>query len=465
MIATVSRALGSASVGFLFVIVPSCTAQSIPIDRWLMSSAFPADTIQDPLARDHLAAGGEGFILPDRGTEIGGAAWRLVRNDGSTSFAVPSDMEGAAIVYANSYVRTPADQTVRVRWHVSACARMALLVNGRRVASDALFSDPESDPWTGSAWVRLGFGWNTILAKIETGCETTFGVQLEEGWAEKDVAPWPEGVSLQASLPAGDIRVRPSAWILMSREIGPLPSLAWRHADLSGTLRLQFSEWGIAIPDSVEVRARVEGDQAEYRLDPGPPSSPTEIVFDVEFPNLRKAGTKRGAARFELRWPDEKLELELDVPASRVLQAFHGPIRLDGWGPGPDDPGPATDDGDLPSTGRVLRGSWVIPDALDGFTLQLDVAGAPGEFKLELDPLPTPEGTAPLCSPCRKGTPVDLFVTVTEDWTAWPSARVLDPGYPTRDDPDDPAAAGWLQMLDDRGSERYRQRGIEAASP
>lgn len=460
----VSRAVAATSALVLLLLLPAeGTAQSLAIDRWLVSDAFLADTIADPLLRDHLAGGGESFILPDRGAELGGTPWNLLREDGATLFVLPATGEGRSVVYANAYLRSPADQTVRVQWTVSSCARMALLLNGQRVEPDDLLGGSEGELRVASAWVRLGFGWNTILAKVDTDCLASFGVLLEDGLPEDGVPPWPEAVSLQASRPPGDIRLRPSPWVVLSPAIGPLAGLDWHLSHLTGALRLRFTGWGVGTPGTVQVKARVEGEQAEYVLDPGLPSAPADTVLTVAFPRLRKAGTRRGAARIELRWPDEKLEMELDVPASSVLEAFHGPIHLLGWGPGPDDPGPDGEDGDMPSASRVLRGSWVIPDALDGFSLQIDVRDSPGEYRLQLAPLSVASGTASLCAPCRKGTPVDLFVTVTEDWTGWPFARVIDPGYSGSGDAAE--AAGWLQMLDDRGSNRYRARGLETSGP
>lgn len=314
-----------------------------------------------------------------------------------------------------------------------------------------------------AAWVRAGYGWNTIMVKVSSDCAATFGAWLDGSWPDEDVPPWPDGVRVQASRPPGDVRTGPEPWVVLSPSIGPLPFLEWTASQLAGYLRYRVAGWG-AVSDSVRLRARTEGADDELVLRAGAPSAPTDTLVQVEFPRLRKAGLKAGTSRIELRWPDEKLEMELDVPAHNVLAAFHGPILMLGWGPGPDDPGPAPGDAaGLPLAGRNLRGSWVVPDALDGFSLDLDVEQAPGSYRLELEDLETTGGSAVLCAPCSKGTRLDLFVTVSADWTEWPAALVTDHGFADTD-ADPASAAQWLSLLDDKGSKNYRERGLEASN-
>jgi hypothetical protein len=400
---------------------------------------------------------------------MGGTRWTLVRDDGATSFAAArgDDANGRSVVYANAYVWSPADQTVRLSWMVSTCAGMALLLNGQTVSGDPqLHAAADGEMSAESAWVRLAYGWNTVLAKVSTDCAARFGARLEESWPEEAVPAWPEGIRVQASRPPGDLRTGLEPWVVLSRAVGPLPYLDWTGRHLTGDLRLRLTAWGAPPPDSVRIKSRTEGSEAEMVIAPESPSTSNDKLVEIEFARLRKAGVKRGAARVELRWPDEKLEMNLDVPAVNVLSAFHGPIYLRGWGPGPDDPGPesGTQDG-LPRAGRVLRGSWIVPEALEGFSLLLDVADSPGAYSLELQKIDMTGGTAELCSPCRKGEMIDLFVTLSEDWSGWPVARISDPGYPGagREASDDNSAAEWLSLLDDKGSGKYRERGLEAA--
>ena len=473
MKATLSCTVLAAGVIVAAGLMPAeAAAQSVSVDRWLVSDPFPVDTIGDPLGRDHLAAGGEGFILPDRGRELGGTSWTLVRDDGATSFSGlrGDDPAGRSVVYANAYVKSPADQTVRLTWSVSSCAGMSLLLNGQTLAGDGLLGSDAGDGSTDdemrteSAWVRIGYGWNTIMAKVSADCRASFGASLDGSWPDEDGPTWPEGIRVQASRPPGDLRMGPEPWIVLSPAIGPVPYLDWIGDRLTGNLRLRLSGWGAVPLESVRLKSRTGGEDAELVVLPGSPAAPTDTLIEVGFSRLRKAGMKRGASRIEIRWPDEKLEMDLDVPASAVLAAFHGPIRMLGWGPGPDDPGPKTgDEGKPPSAGRVLRGSWVVPDALEGFSLLLDVTDSPGSWRLELQGMDTASGTAPLCAPCRKGTRMDLFVTVAEDWSGWPVVRVTDPGYEDKgDETSAGAAVDWLRLLDDNGSAKYRERGLEA---
>ena len=86
---------------------------SAPIDRWLV---------------------GEEGVLPDRGRELAGASWMLVRRDGRDSLRLDSlwaDRESPAVVYAHSYVRLPADRTMILTWGGLGGAQAGVWINGR----------------------------------------------------------------------------------------------------------------------------------------------------------------------------------------------------------------------------------------------------------------------------------------------------------------------------------------------
>ncbi len=106
--------------------------------------------------------------------------------------------------------------------------------------------------------------------------------------------------------------------------------------------------------------------------------------------------------------------------------------------------------------GRTVLGEWKVPGWLDGFTLRLDVEGAPGTYRVDAR-----DATADpilLCDPCKKGRTVRIEARTTGAWEAFPAARIVGVEHPAAGD-----AAAWLRLLDEDGSREYRKRAAAAA--
>lgn len=106
--------------------------------------------------------------------------------------------------------------------------------------------------------------------------------------------------------------------------------------------------------------------------------------------------------------------------------------------------------------GRVAAGTWRVPEALAGFSLDLLTDGAPGQYRLNGSPLSGEADRLRLCGPCRKGRKLELRVRATDEWTREPRVRIAEEGFPAAAGrPGAPPAAEWLRALGKDENRRY----------
>ncbi len=152
--------------------------------------------------------------------------------------------------------------------------------------------------------------------------------------------------------------------------------------------------------------------------------------------------------KLRVGWRNERREIARELPAELLLERLHEPIVLRGWSEAE-----GVLDEDEPSL-RILDGTWRIPDALSGFTIELRTSGVPGEYRLGGEAMGGERVI--LCAPCREGDRLELEVRVSEDWEGTATVRIVEPGYPaTSGNPSVPAAREWLDALRGGGNRRY----------
>lgn len=447
--------------------------ETMAVDRWLVSTAFPADTVGNPLAVEYLSGPGESGVLPQRGREAGGAEWKLVRRDSVRIFDLEEilvDRPERAVAYAHAYVRAPEDRTVRLVWRGLGCTRLELWFNGRPVQS-RVAPDVEADSLLPGAEeirsdVRLGLGWNTLLFKLASGA-------CPYGWETRIEALAPgslDGIRVQASRPPGDVRTGPAPWVVVDGSAGPTRGLTWEGDRLRGTVRILLTAWSTTPVDNVELKAKAGGDEARSAARWLTPGAVDSVLIPFEFSRLVRAVREVPEVWLELRWAEEKQERDLSLDAAALLAALHAPITMAGWaevsaarGPlGPDSV--ARSQGSLAAAGEAWTGSWQVPGSLSGFTLGLEVGQAPGEYRINGRVTESDSGMMPLCQQCEKGAPLAISTIATRDWAGLPTVRVLDPGYPTGTDRGDvPAPVEWVAKLDEKGNRGYREIGRKYA--
>jgi hypothetical protein len=452
----------------------------IAVDRWLVSSPFPVASDEDPLTTDRLSAPGEVGVLPDRGRTVAGADWTLVRHDSSLVLDLEdrgAEAEGPVVVYAHAYLRSAQDRTVSLHWGGVDCTGVRAWLNGRSL--DGL-SDPAEDEATERAGpfqapVRIGHGYNTLLLKAVSG-DCAFGIVASIEPAE--VGGSLKGVRVQASRPYGDTRTGPAPWVLADPDAGPEPILGWTDGQLYGAAGVRLAAFAVTAVEGAELKAKVRGEQVERSVGWLTPAEPETLFMPFPFETLREAGLRGEGMEIELDWGEGKTKQILRLDPTVLLQALHGPIRLLGWtvtAGGEGTPAEtAQEEADLrdsggnshplahlvplPGPGVTLAGEWEVPGWLSGFTLELDAAGAPGEYRLDSNPV---EGDrVRLCTDCRKGSKVRLTVRSTGDWERFPAVRVV--GVAPPEVPGQVEAAGWLKLMDEKGNREYRQR-LEAS--
>lgn len=444
----------------------------IAVDRWLVSSPLTVPGDEDPLTTDLLSAPGEIAVLPDRGRTLAGADWTLVRRDSAFAIELEGGGSEGVVVYAHAYLRSDRDRSVRLEWGGIDCTEVNAWLNGRSLAelgrADATDEDSVG-PF--HALVRIGYGYNTLLLKAVSG-DCTFGVTASIQPATPSGSL--QGLRVQASRPYGDTRTGPAPWVLAEPDAGPEPILGWKEDELFGAAGVRLAAFAVTAVEGAKLKAKIDGEGVERRVEWLTPAEPETILMPFPFKTLREALVRGVGMEIELDWDEDESRSILGLDPEALLEALHSPIRLLGWtGPAteiPNDPEAGADlrdaDGEphplahlipLPGAGVTLVGEWKVPGWLSGFDLELDVSGAPGEYRLDSRPI---EGDRiPLCQDCRKNSLVQLVVQTTGEWQRFPAVLLAGPRPVAQGAVE---AAGWLRLLDEKGSREYRQR-LESA--
>lgn len=392
------------------VALASPQAETLPIDRWLISEAFfPDSLVANRLDADLLLAPGEPGVLPDRGLPAAGTSWRLHRDDETSLVsldALLTDVRPGTVVYAHAYARLPEDRTLRFVWAGEACTRGRAWLNGRSIVGHDLQA-------------RFGAGWNTILLKFEAGT-CGFGY---EAVLSSDVAENLDGIRLQASRPPGDVRTGPEPWVLAADIVRISSNRAWSGDRLFAHLELDVTAWGRSPVSQVEVefRGAADGKAEAQWLTPGDTRQLTVPIRLDRLDRVEKAGSVE--ARF--RW--EGTEVKRRLAVQRGPTAMSDSIAFDGWtirSVAPEAQAPSID-GQLPNAaGWVLDGEWKVPEDLAGHTLVLKTDLSPGDYRINGSTTEFVGDGVTLCTSCSKGTKLVLAVRTTGAWESLPVVRV-----------------------------------------
>ncbi len=460
---------------FAYGIVPAAMAQgTVSVDRWLVSTPFPADVDGDPLETDYLGAPGEVAVLPDRGRTVGGADWTLVRRDSSVTLDLEGqrgDAEGPVVVYAHAYLKSIGDRTITFTWGGLECTAVRAWLNGRSL--EALGRPgPDSggigESGARQARVRIGHGYNTLLLKAVSG-ECPLEVAASIGPSSTESL---DGLRVQASRPYGNVRTGPTPALIADPEAGPEPVLGWKGSELFGVAGVRVTAFAVTPLEGTKFKAKTGGEEVKREIEWLTPAEPETVLMPLSFKSLRRALDRSEGVDVELDWRDGEWKGTLDLDPGALLQAFHSPIRLLGWtvtaGQGgqaesadraaiydsDDEPHPLANLVPLPNAaGTTLVGEWEVPGWLSGFTLALGVDGAPGEYRLDSVAMDGDEIV--LCVDCRKGDGVQIVVVTTDGWESFPAVSVVGIDPPAVDGPGQ--AIEWLRMIDEKGSRKYRE--------
>ncbi len=389
----------------------------VPIDHWLVSTSFPVD---GGAGESPLTGPGVEGVLPDRGREQAGTLWTLIRRDGQSDLRLDSlypERESAVYVYAHAYVRLPVDETVLLSWGGLGNTGVRAWVNGRAVR------DREGEPIAAIADVtipvRLGGGWNTVLFQAESiGNEFGLSATLS---APGSGTP----IRIQASRPPGDIRTGPAPWVLVEPTARLTGGIAWSRDRLSGELLLELTAWSRAPIDTVDVRLRLDGEEARGGARWLTPGTPAPVSLWLPLEKIEQKRSPTDSVSVEVKWDDVEVKQRIGGPVELTADGSDiTAVRLAGWevksvatGPKPDRIGPA---GPLPDgAGWVMSGEWKVPDSMAGRSLYLLTGGAPGKYaygKREF----AESDLIPLCTGCRKGEKIEILARSSGAWDALP---------------------------------------------
>lgn len=388
------------------------SGQDRPVDRWLVAIPEVADTLapEARLSTDLLTAPGEPGVLPDRGSEVAGVTWRLVRRDGASAVRLDSVLPGSnagTVVYAHAYLRFPADRTLRLEWGGADCTLARAWLNGRAIS-------------TGAVDARFGEGWNTLLIKLVAGdCPFGFHAALVSRGDEPT-----DDVRVQASRPFGDVRTGPADWIVAADTARIAADRRWRDDRLFAGLAIGLTAWGRGSISGAEIELRGLSNAratAPWLV----PGDREDVVIPVRLDRVDRL-VATGEMDVRLEWGDEEVDRRITVVGTPPGASQR--LALDGWeAVGAAAGGSEGRSGLLPNApDRTLGGEWRVPEALAGHALVLDVEGAPADYSLNGSAAPTVDGTVRLCSPCTQGVRLRISATSTAPWTSMPSARIAD---------------------------------------
>ena len=397
-------------------------ASPFAIDRWLISTPFPAQDTAGSL----LDGPGEETVLPDRGRELAGASWTLVRLDGSAALPLDSlmpDRQSPAVAYAHSYVRLPEDRTLVLTWLASGGSVTGVWVNGR------MLRDVDGQPLTAetelSVPIRLGGGWNTLLIRVEEGEgeEDAWGLSARLATERGGAA-----LRVQASRPPGDIRTGPEPWAIASPRLDSSGRLAWSDGELLEELQVAVTAWSRSPVDEVEVRLRADGVDARGSGRWLTPGTPVPIGLWIPRDRLEALRGEGREVELQLKWDDEQVEQRIPGPGPGRGVGQTGEILLSDWqvrsSPGDSDVDRLRPGGPLPDAGGwTMSGKWKVPRALEGRDLYLDASSAPGDFRIG-DRAFGSSDRIPLCSGCRRGVDIEILARSSAPWSSLP--RVVE---------------------------------------
>jgi hypothetical protein len=397
----------------------SGSGDSVPIDRWLVSSPLP---VSDTAGDSRLTGPGEEGVFPDRGREQAGVSWTLVRRDGQSSLRLDSvlaERESPAVAYAHAYVRLPEDRTMILTWGGLGETNAGVWINGRPIQDAA--GNPIEAVGERSVPVRLGGGWNTLLFRATEDADSAgpFGLT-----ARLSTARGGTPLRVQASRPPGEIRTGPQPWVIAAPELRSTGRAAWQGEELFGEVSLEVTAWSRSPIDNVRVRLRGDGIDARGSARWLIPGTPAPVGLWVPLERLSRLSGRGG--EIELEWADEKVEQQaggstFEAPQPSGLEV----ISLSGWEvrsvPGGDKPDRLGAAGPLPdAAGWTLSGEWKVPQALEGRDLYLNLSPAPGDFRIG-DRAFDGAGPAPLCSGCRRGQKIEILARSRGAWSSLPT--------------------------------------------
>jgi alpha-mannosidase len=393
-------------------------AQDLPIRHWLLRGPIHVQTGPDRVTQDYL--GGEPAVLPDSGDVLAGGAFLPVDADSlggidlNRAFTSSTD---ATAAYANAYLYSPDDRTVRLV--MDSDDDLVAWLNGQRVWLHVVARGLRSGSDTVA--VRLAAGWNSLLLKA-VNRSGGFGVlgRLARAPGEASL----EGIRSQARRPEGVAGSHnyPAATITASA-LGLAGPVTWNRGRLDIPARVDIAAWG---RDTLRgLQAHVSQGASSWTGDTIGELAPAvrrTLGFQPAFDELRRAALGAAPLQVVVAWPGGTRQTALPVDPDWLLRVWGGRLAVGPW------VRDSSADG-----GRGLRTALVVPPALAGRTVDLLAAefGPRARYMVAGHAAAWREGHVELCAPCRAGDTISVTIQL-EPGRAWwmlPQAQVRDLGY------------------------------------
>ena len=401
-------------IGAVLALAAPLAAQQpndLPISRWAVLAAFPADTAAAAL--DSAEVPNESRLVPG-GPAVHGVPWRSAAADSlgrvDVLALVGRRSLDRSVAYAVATVTTPGERTVDLA--VESDDDVEVWLDGvlvhRHVVTRAVWM--EADTVT----LRLAAGRNRLIYKVANRdggfgfggrilASSPGGLQgLAIGGTP--TAMQPDGGVAAAHTPVdvtvGPVHVPERAVLVGGELIVPLSAAVTRWGDSSAPATLSIGS--VHLP----VAARRAGEPAV-----------TEIpVSWQELARLAREGRASVGGGIDSTGAQDRRALP--AAAGPLLDELSRPIALRDW--------------QIDSTRPALRASFTVPDVLAG----LPVVLAAAEFSRAVITVDGPRaeadsaGLVPLCDPCHAGSAHQIVIDAHGvTWWDAPSVRVALAGW------------------------------------
>lgn len=167
-------------------------------------------------------------------------------------------------------------------------------------------------------------------------------------------------------------------------------------------------------PRTVRVEGRAAGARWRTTARLAGPARATAVSLPLSFEDLRRAAGEQPSVRLDVRYDGARRRVERALDPAAVRALLEGPIALTGAAlPG--------------AAGERWAGTWRVPAALGGATLELVTADAPGDYRVDGRPLSAEDdGTLALCADCRAGAELAIEATSAADWSRPPAVQIVE---------------------------------------
>ncbi|MFQ6091191.1 MAG: alpha-mannosidase [bacterium] len=320
---------------FLAFILPFLLGAGVPVfgeegfvEEWLVLGVFSYQEGKERLAVDFL--GREQEVVPYDGAVTAGRRWKRMHVDrkGKLDFVASGDFGNTenTVCYAHTFLKSPIERNALLL--VGSDDAVKIYVNGIEVHSREVARGWRPDQDT--VLVRMGAGWNRILAKVANGVgDFALSVRL----VDEQGGPLPH-IQFQAGNPVGEgpfETVRVSPWLRVKE--ASFSEFTLKEENLRLALDVTVGNLGTLCPKRAILHVqerpdepRVAPRQLEMR------SYPEETLrFNFTATEISQLAQSTSKLEIEIEWDGERNGLAVELVPLDILSLLFAGVDVEGW--------------------------------------------------------------------------------------------------------------------------------------